>query len=338
MKFLVTPSLLLSLAVASPLQPRQAVKLEARAHTVPIASESASSHKWPEVSASSFPIHESCNASQTIALEKGLADTIKLAHSAQAHLLRWGSNSPQVQAYFGNGTTATPIGWYQRVIAATRGDMLFRCDDPDQNCATQSGWAGHWRGSNATQETVICPLSFARRQPLENLCLNGYTVAASPLNTYWAVDLLHRLFHIPAIAEEFVEHYAEDYEEVLELAETNSTWSGFDSDALQYFAIDVYAYDVAAPGVGCTGGEPEHNHAHVAPSASQTATENAVSSTAAIVRPPSATPSSTTLVTTTAIAVSSTAAAGLAPSPTASIGCSPHGDHWHCEGPAPTSA
>ncbi|KAK4112582.1 hypothetical protein N656DRAFT_779460 [Canariomyces notabilis] len=25
----------------------------------------------------------------------------------------------------------------------------------------------------------------------------------------------------------------------------------------------------------------------------------------------------------------------LAPSPTESIGCVPHGDHWHCEGPAP---
>lgn len=28
----------------------------------------------------------------------------------------------------------------------------------------------------------------------------------------------------------------------------------------------------------------------------------------------------------------------LAPSPTESVGCSPHGDHWHCEGPATTAA
>lgn len=26
------------------------------------------------------------------------------------------------------------------------------------------------------------------------------------------------------------------------------------------------------------------------------------------------------------------------PSPTASIGCEPHGDHWHCEGPATSGA
>ncbi|EGO53289.1 hypothetical protein NEUTE1DRAFT_17689, partial [Neurospora tetrasperma FGSC 2508] len=30
-------------------------------------------------------------------------------------------------------------------------------------------------------------------------------------------------------------------------------------------------------------------------------------------------------------------AQSLAPSPTASVGCEPHGDHWHCEGPKVTS-
>lgn len=40
---------------------------------------------------------------------------------------------------------------------------------------------------------------------------------------------------------------------MVELAKNNATWSGFDSDALQFFAIDVYAFDVANPGVGCTG-------------------------------------------------------------------------------------
>lgn len=26
------------------------------------------------------------------------------------------------------------------------------------------------------------------------------------------------------------------------------------------------------------------------------------------------------------------------PSPTASVGCEPHGDHWHCEGPKDTAS
>jgi hypothetical protein len=40
---------------------------------------------------------------------------------------------------------------------------------------------------------------------------------------------------------------------VLELAKTDPAKAAIDSNSLQYFAIDVYAYDVAAPGVGCTG-------------------------------------------------------------------------------------
>lgn len=115
------------------------------------------------------------------------------------------------------------------------------------------GWAGHWRGENATQETVICPLSFERRRYLDSVCGLGYTVAQSPLNTFWATDLLHRVFHVPQISEDLVAHFTEDYQEVVSLARTDPERSAFDSDALQYFAIDVYAFDVAAPGVGCTG-------------------------------------------------------------------------------------
>lgn len=82
----------------------------------------------------------------------------------------------------------------------------------------------------------------------------GYTVAESETNTFWASDLIHRLYHMPAFGEEVVEHYAEEgYEGILELAEHNATWSTRDSDTLQYFALDVYAYDVAVPGIGCPG-------------------------------------------------------------------------------------
>ncbi|KAK3309429.1 uncharacterized protein B0T15DRAFT_515472 [Chaetomium strumarium] len=36
--------------------------------------------------------------------------------------------------------------------------------------------------------------------------------------------------------------------------------------------------------------------------------------------------------------VSTALAQTIAPSPTESVGCEPHGDHWHCEGPRETSA
>lgn len=114
-------------------------------------------------------------------------------------------------------------------------------------------WGGHYRGANATTETVICPRSFEQRRSLTSVCNLGYNVANSPLNTFWAVDLLHRVLHVPTINEEVVDHFADDYAEVIALAKSDPSKSVKDSEALQYFAIDVWAYDIAAPGVGCTG-------------------------------------------------------------------------------------
>ena len=85
------------------------------------------------------------------------------------------------------------------------------------------------------------------------MCGQGYTVASSPLNTFWATDLMHRVLHVPAISEGVVDHFAEDYAGLLELAKEEPEKAAIDSDALQYFAIDVYAYDIAAPGDGCSG-------------------------------------------------------------------------------------
>ncbi|CAI4219749.1 unnamed protein product [Parascedosporium putredinis] len=135
-------------------------------------------------------------------------------------------------------------------LAAHAKEHILRWGGESPLCKS---WAGHWRGSNATQETVICDLSFAKRRWLDATCGLRYTVVGSPLNTFWATDLLHRLLHVPQISEGAVEHFAEDYAEVLELAKTDPAKSALDSDAIQYFAIDVYAYDIAAPGQGCTG-------------------------------------------------------------------------------------
>lgn len=67
---------------------------------------------------------------------------------------------------------------------------------------------------------------------------------------------MHRLFHVPTISEGIVDHYSHGYAGILELAKKDPEKSGIDTDALQYFAIDVWAYDIAAPGVGCTGKPP----------------------------------------------------------------------------------
>ena len=61
---------------------------------------------------------------------------------------------------------------------------------------------------------------------------------------------------MPAFGEGYVEHFTEDYAGVLEEAKVNSTQATHDSDSLQYFALEVYAYDIAVPGVGCPGDSP----------------------------------------------------------------------------------
>lgn len=86
------------------------------------------------------------------------------------------------------------------------------------------------------------------------------------------------MFHVPQISEGVVEHYSEDYPTAIELAETNSTYSVMDSDALQFFAIEAYAYDVAVPGEGCAGEYEEETSSAPAPAASATATPTAAES------------------------------------------------------------
>jgi hypothetical protein len=148
------------------------------------------------------------------------------------------------------------------------------------------GWAGHWRGSNATQETVICDLSYINRRWLSSMCGLGYNVANSPTNTYWASDLLHRLYHIvsapvcllvsyqmtsqPSIGNEFIEHYLETYQEILDDAGQPGSNATHDSDVLQYFALEAYAYDIAVPGEGCAGEYEETSTTAEAAAASTT--------------------------------------------------------------------
>ena len=78
-------------------------------------------------------------------------------------------------------------------------------------------------------------------------------MAAGATNAYFGSDLMHRLHHLPAFGEGFVEHFTETYADVLALAADNATYAIRDSDVLQYFALDVYAYEVVVPGVGCLG-------------------------------------------------------------------------------------
>jgi len=109
------------------------------------------------------------------------------------------------------------------------------------------------------------------------MCGLGYTVAGSPTNTFWASDLMHRLYHMPAVGYGYIEHWAEDYEDAVTFAANNTATNTRDSDVLQYFALDAYAMDIAAPGEGCTG-EPMEEEEEESTSASP-ATSSAPSQT-----------------------------------------------------------
>ncbi len=121
-------------------------------------------------------------------------------------------------------------------------------------------------------------MSFTTRQPLEGLCGYGYQVVTGKLNFHFGSDLIHRLLHIPSIGEGVAEHYADTYSECLELAVSDPALAVRNSHTLQYFALDVYAYDIALPGEGCTGREPESSaESSITPTA--TATETTPSAT-----------------------------------------------------------
>jgi hypothetical protein len=153
------------------------------------------------------------------------------------------------------------------------------------------------------------------------MCMFGYDVANGATNTYWASDLLHRLLHVPKVGEGVVEHYssAPKYPGVLDLAKSNSAWAVRNSDSLQYFALEVYAHDIAVPGVGCAGhytSVSSSGDSHAAPTSSAASSSKASASATKA--------SATATVTATAAA-----SASAAPSATQAAGsCTPHDDHW----------
>lgn len=89
---------------------------------------------WNTGAVTSFPIHSSCNATQRRQIEAGLEETIALAKHAKEHILRWGNESDIYRKYFGNRPTMEAVGAFDVVVNGDKANVLFRCDDPDDNC------------------------------------------------------------------------------------------------------------------------------------------------------------------------------------------------------------
>lgn len=110
------------------------------------------------------------------------------------------------------------------------------------------------------------------------MCGYGYTVAGGALASFFASDLIHRLFHTDKIGEGTVFHYADTYDECLQLAVEAPEEAVRNAHTLQYFALDVYAYDIANPGQGCTG-EPVVEEEEETADASSSVTSSAAAAT-----------------------------------------------------------
>ncbi|BEI80817.1 hypothetical protein CcaverHIS002_0113460 [Cutaneotrichosporon cavernicola] len=197
-------------------------------------------------------IHESCTPPQHRMIGQGLKEALEVAAFAKDYIATNGPSDPVFKLYFGEKKEAYPaaMGAYDVLLDSNKDGLLFRCDDPDGNCH-QPGWRGHWRGDNATLETVICPASYTDRLYNAAFCMNGFVLAEDKPSTYWSIDLIHRLYHV--IGDGAIAHYAESLGDVVQLARDNSTYSPVDTDAVQYFAAHVYALEVAQGGDACIG-------------------------------------------------------------------------------------
>lgn len=253
--------------------------------TIWVESSETSTYSWDANWYKDFPIHSSCNRTKFNQLQQAFKETKELAAHARDHTLRYGNESNFFIKYFGNSPSGEVVGWFANIVDQDKTGILFRCDDIDENCH-QDGWAGHWRGENGSDETVICDLSFTSRKWLSQMCSEGYEVSTKKNTVYWASDLLHRIWHTTKLGQNVVGHYADTYDEVLELAESNPDEAVRNSATLRYYALDVYAYDIAVPGEGCSGDDDDddeehddHDHDHSSESSSASGSQSATAST-----------------------------------------------------------
>jgi hypothetical protein len=120
-----------SAAIANPLFPRQ----QSAAATVTVTAAAPSSTAWNAGAVDDYPIHASCNATQKAYIQKGLMETVTICRQARDHILRWGNSSSIYQKYFGKAPTGEPLGWFSKIADGNKAGTLFRCDNPDGNCA-----------------------------------------------------------------------------------------------------------------------------------------------------------------------------------------------------------
>jgi hypothetical protein len=135
---MLTSSLtILALASAVTALPASGSLIQARQDTENSLAPQQADSAWAAGATNEWPIHSSCNASQARQIRQGLAEAVELAEHAVAHILRWGNDSEIYRKYFGDAPAGEAVGWLEKVASGDRGAVLFRCDNPDGNCALE---------------------------------------------------------------------------------------------------------------------------------------------------------------------------------------------------------
>lgn len=92
---------------------------------------------WDAGAVTEYVIHESCSSTQAGQIADGLREAVELAEHAKNHILRWGNSSELYQKYFGNDPPYTAIGSFDILVNGDKAGVIFRCDNPDGNCAQE---------------------------------------------------------------------------------------------------------------------------------------------------------------------------------------------------------
>ncbi|POY72492.1 hypothetical protein BMF94_4318 [Rhodotorula taiwanensis] len=271
--------LLVASAQAAPFLP-SARALVKRAES----ASDASTNKHARTNMTEVQIHESCDAGQAHFIRAGLDDMNTISKHAYERILKYGENDELYRKYFGTASSASAAGFYAQLLYGNKPGVLFRCDNPDGNCdevTAEGPWAGHYRGKNATEQTVICPPTYTRRKQLATLCWDGVEIGSEPPARWLATDFMHRLTHVPSITYGHIDHAADSLGGVLELAAHNDSRTAFNQNTFQFYALDAYAYDVVWPGKSCVTANPPHDEAsHSAPASTSSSAAAAAATTA----------------------------------------------------------
>lgn len=99
-----------------------------------VLSSRAETYEWTQNALQEYPIHSSCNATEARLLRQGIDETIELATHARDHISIFGNSSYFYRKWFGTAPSGEAIGWFEKLIHTDKTGLLFRCDDPDDNC------------------------------------------------------------------------------------------------------------------------------------------------------------------------------------------------------------